>query len=220
MQSLNQKKVRMALNINTKKLTHAGRTYGAQALDLAGVEESSIRRQGRWNNDIMTAHYFTNLPQEAMLGAAGFYPKESRHYYITRAESTPPNELIDLVFTELDHWLQRQETRTDEALYLDKSLKGFLGLLRHLRMVLLQDAPLLQQIYPNARIWQNAVFQSDIYRDWAQRTRVADLSSEEPIALLIQRAMPGLADTITTMNTSLLQAIDAVRADHERDRVR
>ena len=67
-----------ALGIKTKKKTHANRGSGVRRADVAGTEESQLRRLGGWNSDALSTSYLTNLPMEALRAQAGFSPKSGK----------------------------------------------------------------------------------------------------------------------------------------------
>lgn len=68
-----------ACKIRSSKVTHIARGAGTRMADLDGVDETQIRRLGRWNNTTMNGDYLIGLPREAMRVMAVF-PKESGHF--------------------------------------------------------------------------------------------------------------------------------------------
>ncbi|OWZ02399.1 hypothetical protein PHMEG_00026051 [Phytophthora megakarya] len=110
------------IGLRGRAKTHVGRGSGARMADLGGASEAQIRRLGRWNNQAMEKCYLTSLPREAMRTLAGFEPSR-----------------------ELETWKQQMDAGTCEQSIAGG---GFLQLLQYLRVVILQDAVILQQSTP------------------------------------------------------------------------
>ncbi|KAG1433713.1 hypothetical protein G6F56_014538 [Rhizopus delemar] len=79
--------------------------------DLQGVEESEIRRMGRWNNSTMNGAYLTGLPRGIMRSLAGF-PTTPGAFYLPRDTVVPPLELQAKVFPEAGAWLDKVHNQT------------------------------------------------------------------------------------------------------------
>lgn len=85
-----------------------------------------------------------------MRSMAGF-GLEAGRFYLPRARHEPPGSLLQQIFPWVEEWEQRvllfkQKKSWDEGGLgqEDKALEGFLGLLKYLRVVLLQDMAVLQ----------------------------------------------------------------------------
>lgn len=85
-----------------------------------------------------------------MRSMAGF-GLEAGKFYLARAKLEPPSSLAKQIFPWVEQWEQRvllfkQKKSWDEGGLdqEDKALEGFLGLLKYLRAVLLQDIAVLQ----------------------------------------------------------------------------
>ena len=77
-------------------------------------------------------------------------------------------------------------------------------MLRHLRVVLLQDLAVLQPLYPRLALFTQLVFQTP---EWAAFAYSVQLSqkAEEPQSLPLQRAVPELANVLYSTHEAVLQ---------------
>ena len=90
------------IGLCTTKKTHLFRAAGAKMAELLGVKEDQISRAGRWIYSQMIGCYLTSLPLDFMRRMAGFFGIGS--FEIKRAIITPPDELLTLIWPELDQW--------------------------------------------------------------------------------------------------------------------
>ncbi|KDO19098.1 hypothetical protein SPRG_15577 [Saprolegnia parasitica CBS 223.65] len=134
--------------------------------EMGGASEAQIRRLGHWNNQAMEGcyltklpRYLTKLPREAMRVMAGFSP-DPRLYYLERGQVEPDQELQALVFPDAANWLAKLNDGKCEATI---AARGFLELLMHLRVVLLQDSVLLKKLYPAHPMWSAPLFSHPLY---------------------------------------------------------
>ncbi|KAI9103455.1 hypothetical protein DFS34DRAFT_566938, partial [Phlyctochytrium arcticum] len=75
--------------------------------------------------------------------------------------------------------------------------KGFLDLLKHLRIVLLQDSVEFKKTYPNHPIWLHPVWTSDLYKTFARTSEAASAQAEDPTQLTLRQSAPVIAEAIT-----------------------
>ena len=87
--------------IVSQKKTYVGRSLGAKTAELRGVSEDQIRRAGRWNQEQMVGCYLNSLPRKFMRSMAG-HPLQPGCFEIDRAVATPPDELLQLIWPELN----------------------------------------------------------------------------------------------------------------------
>jgi hypothetical protein len=188
------------------KKTHVGRSSGAKTAELRGVSEEQIRRAGRWNQEQMVGCYLNSLPRKFMRSMAG-HPLQPGCFEIDRAAVTPPDELLQLIWPELDglqDGLQQGQAN-------DLAATGLVNLLLYLREVVLQDSVYLRERYPASDVWDHPVFRHAAYDAFAQRVRAHMSDGQPPSQLaLLRQAMPVLAD--------FLQSLDA-RSDARASRV-
>jgi hypothetical protein len=81
---------------------------------------------------------------------------------------------------------------------------GFLALLQHLRIVLLQDLAVLQPLYPKLALFTQPVFQHPDWAPFAQSVHQCELA-DEPESLLLHWAVPELSSVLYSTHTTLLQ---------------
>jgi len=81
----------------------------------------------------------------------------------------PPPELVGLIFP----WIEEEQTALKERMARlgkvakDEALMYFLVLLKHLRMVLLQDAAVLSSKYPGIPLFQFPPFNSEAFKSFS-----------------------------------------------------
>lgn len=148
-----------ACGIISSKKTHAARGSSARMADMNGADETDIRRQGRWNNSTMNGAYLTNLPRGVMRTMAGF-PSGEGHFYLPRAQIQPPENLVRKVFPEVDYWYERISSG---ACQQSAAARGFLDLLKQLRVTFLQDSVFMSEKQPGHTLWQDELFSSPEY---------------------------------------------------------
>src|SRR6202000_2831575 len=92
--------------IASTKKTHVGRSSGAKTAELKGISEDQIRPTGRWNQKQMVVCYLNSLPRKFMRSMAG-HPPQLGCFEISRAAITPPDELLSMIWPDLDTWKGR-----------------------------------------------------------------------------------------------------------------
>jgi hypothetical protein len=182
------------VGVHSHKKTHIGRASGAKTAELKGVSEDQIRRAGRWNQEQMVGCYLNSLPREFMRRMAG-HPAQMGCFEIRRAIIKPPDELLSLIWPELDRWKDRFGPHPDQL--NDLAAMGLTSLLSQLREVILQDSVALRRHFPNNAVWIHPVFQHPSYQLFAhQMEEYLDEHSSPNQLTLIQQAMPQLADRL------------------------
>lgn len=208
-----------AVNLNTLKKTHIGRSQGAKQAELQGVGEGQIRRAGRWNNDALSNCYLTHLPQKFLRTMAGFEPSNQGNYYLPRAKIIPPTPLIQAVWPWVDTWLDWFKSYDEQANKGDKddekeedrndmAAQGFLRLLDQLRTILLQDSVLLREQFPHHPIWGDPVFVRKDYQEFAVQMKCSLSNTETPEEVRLQQALPTIAQRLNTIRQEVGQAIN------------
>lgn len=150
-----------ACKITSSKKTHLARGAAARMADLQGVNESEIRRMGRWNNSSMNGAYLTGLPREIMRSLAGFPQKGM--FFLQRNTVEPCQELQSKVFPLASVWLEKIHSDQAEQTV---AAEGFLSLLMILRATFLQDSVYMQRIVPDHPIWRHSLFADPLYLDF------------------------------------------------------
>src|ERR1700721_467182 len=112
----------------------------------------------------MVDSYLSHLPKKFMGGGAGFSCHEGG-FFLPRAQVAPPPELLQKIWPWVEEWKERFRKRSSRKTWEEGGLdeddiagQGFLALLCHLRVVLLQDLAVLQPEYPNLPFFQHEIF--------------------------------------------------------------
>src|SRR5437764_2054668 len=119
----------------------------------------------------MSTAYLSRLPREFMRIAAGF-SHTAGNYHLQRAAVRPSAALTSRIWPWVDGWLARYNASiVSSRSYADGGLddcdiagKQFLDLLAWLRIVMPQDAAILQHRFLLFPLWQNPIFCD---QDWA-----------------------------------------------------
>jgi hypothetical protein len=85
----------------------------------------------------------------------------------------------------------------------DLAGKEFLTLLQRLRCVFLQDAALLQPLFPQSRLWRLALFQDPAWLSFAESVRAAETVQEDPAHVAIRGVVSIVADAMSAVDNCL-----------------
>lgn len=182
------------LGLAFSKVTHIGRQQGVRQLEAADVDISQTRRHGHWGLDVCEAVYSAPLAREAMRTFSG-HPPKARMYYLQRAELEPPPSLAHRVFSDIESSLQRVVSGECEN---PLAARGFLELLRYLRVVLLQDSAFLYDQLP-ARVRDQDIFGEEFQAYRREVLNHATISSD-PAEKQLAVAMPLLDQQLTAQH--------------------
>jgi Centromere DNA-binding protein complex CBF3 subunit, domain 2/Transcriptional activator of glycolytic enzymes len=192
------------VGIASHKKTHIGRSSGAKLAELLGICLDEIRRQGHWNQEEMVGCYLNSLPREFMRVMAG-HPRYMGCFEVPRASVAPPDELLSMIWPDLDDWKGRFGPQRDQV--HDLAAMGVTDLLFYLREVILQDSVTLRKRFPRSPVWSHPVFQHPAYSEFAARMEAAvELVDDEerPTKLtLLAQAMPELAEGLHCLRGGL-----------------
>jgi hypothetical protein len=86
--------------------------------------------------------------------------------------------------------------------------KQFLDLLVWLRTVLLQDAAILQHLFPLFPLWQHSIFCSPDWRRFADQVLVSHNTAEEPFDLRVRKVLPVLEEVVRSTREAVLARVD------------
>lgn len=195
--------------------THVTRGSGCRMIEIAGVPEDQIRRLGHWASGAMEKYYLSALPRDGMRAVAGIANfREKRRHYIERALVEPPESLQIQIFPQVERWLFRHQR--GQACEQTLSCLGFLNLLKKLRPVILQDSVVLMQKYPNLFIWNHHIFCTEAYRTFSSDLLAAMETTEHPLALSLEHAMPDMVNEVASVKRSLTAEINVANAKIQR----
>ena len=140
------------------------------------------------------------LPRHYMRVVAGFGSAKGT-YFLRRSQETPPPALAAMLWPWVDAAVADYEAgRVPNP---DLAGKEFLTLLQRLRYVFLQDAALLQPLFPQSRLWRLALFQDPAWLPFAERVRAAEAVQEDPAHVAIHGVIPIVADAMSAVGNRL-----------------
>jgi hypothetical protein len=115
-------------------------------------------------------------------------------FYLPRASITPVEELRRLIFPEVEVWEQRVASGLVQQTSI--SMVAFFNLLKHLRIVLLQDSVLLKQKFPDFFLWSHSIFSNPMFVEFETQLSAQVSRETNPLELRIQQALPELYDRL------------------------
>lgn len=86
----------------------------------------------------------------------------------------------------------------------DVAAKGFLAVLEHLKIVLLQDLAMLQSDYPDLSFCRHEVFRCINWATYSSVVGAAVLDPEYSRSLLLEQAIPEVSHAVHNTRLSLL----------------
>ena len=206
------------IGLNSTKKTHLFRAIGAKLAELKGVTEEQISRAGRWSHDQMTGCYLTCLPHNFMRRMGG-HPDQKGCFEIRRAAITPPDDLLTLIWPELDNWKGKFGTQAGQI--DDLAAGGLCTLLHHLREVILQDSVPLMEAFPNHPIWSHQAFHHKAYKAFAEKVKGCLSKDDAAIPSISTRVLEALPDLIDSLQSISSQVIHQSRAhQHETTQIK
>ncbi|KAE8217472.1 hypothetical protein CF319_g8446 [Tilletia indica] len=193
------------VGVSSSKITHAMRSGGARFAHEAGCTEDSLRIHGRWCGDRLIERYLGGVSIQPVRALADFDIKGG-DYWLPRTLLYPDVDLQHQIFPFIESGEAEVLQRHKDGGQTDNAALNFLGMLKWLRIVLLQDAVLLQPLYPQLPIWQYAPFNTQAFHEYAQCLQAAIASTPAPSDLTINtlvpelgRALGGLQATLSTI---------------------
>jgi hypothetical protein len=120
-------------------------------------------------------------------------------FYLPRALVTPPESHQKRIFPLAEQWLEKMNN--GEA---PKTISGikFLNLLVELRVIILQDAVVLKNDFPDHPVFCHDIFQSDEFKSFAEESTAAMDESVPPAEIEIRRAMPFVDERFNNLSVA------------------
>jgi Centromere DNA-binding protein complex CBF3 subunit, domain 2/Transcriptional activator of glycolytic enzymes len=166
----------------------------------------------------MVEAYLSHLPRKFMRRVAGFTSDEGG-YFLPRAQAAPPAELVQKIWPWVEEWEERFRQRCSRKTWEEGGLdeddvagQSFLTLLRHLRVVLLQDLAVLQPAYPDLPFFRHAAFRGPTWDAYAELVRAAVQNPEYSRSLLLEQVMPEVSHAVYNSRDSLHQQAQHLHA--------
>jgi hypothetical protein len=193
--------------MNFKAKMHVRCGSGARMAELAGAEDSEIRRLGRWNAQALAGCYLAAIPRAAVRTLAGFSP-EAGSYFLKRAAVVPSYSLQSLVFPWLNSYL-------DPSVEMERTIavQGFVSLLQYLIVVVLQDAAIVSRKYPSHPLFQLSLFRSEQFLTFRRELEEAMSAEEDPTESNLHRFLPALTDKINNAHQSLMAKSNMIQQE-------
>ena len=179
--------------VNIRNWTHAGRHAGCQLGEALEVPDAHLRKLGGWENSSKDTFYSSGVSITAARAYAEHGDKPG-NYYLSREILEPPEELQRMIFPQLEETIERVYSVPVER--RDKNAQGFILTLKWWRVVILQDAVVLSNIFPRSPIWTHHPFTTPLFRQFKQEALHAIDHDVHPLAFQIQQAVPAIATQI------------------------
>lgn len=200
------------LKINSKIRTHLWRNIGMHKMDDNGVDNASANRLAGNSSTLDVSQLFykrKRLPQIAIKTQAGF--KKDEPYLLARAVLEPPEVLIRAIFPFIEKELKIHEQLLKEVRDATglgaMTVPGFLNLLAHVRLFLLQDSIVLKKLYPNLEIWGVFPFNTEEYLEYYSKAQTFLTSLTSDIIRELRK---------TQVDKKLIYAIDLLNQKTDR----
>ena len=146
----------------------------------------------------MIGCYLNSLPRKFMRVMAG-HPSQMGCFEIGRASVTPPDELLSMIWPELDAWKGRFGPQAGQI--NDLAAAGLTSLLFYLREVILQDSVALRKLFPSNPVWNHPVFHHVAYSAFTKEIKSCQDPGAPNKLLIFYQAIPQLANYLTALNT-------------------
>ncbi|KAI9243983.1 hypothetical protein EDC94DRAFT_496437, partial [Helicostylum pulchrum] len=99
------------------------------------------------------------------------------------------------VFPQVDEWVGKL---LSGEVGDDASARGFLQLLKTMRITFLQDAVLIMKDFPHHRIFQHALFKDPLFISFKNSLETVMSTERTPQEYLLQRTLPALTEAMET----------------------
>jgi hypothetical protein len=186
---------------------HFGRYYGVAILELARVARTARAGHGGWEKKIFDNHYSTGIEVSALLGAAGFKPDVRGTHRNPRVSILPPQELVDLVWPWIEMWEEKLRAHPDG--HKRVTAHRFLRAMKHLRIVLLQDAAWFFMRGRDSHAFfhlSGTVFHDPLFQEWAEtfhrELSLLEEPSQDPNFKVLERVNAAVAGHLTSLKAS------------------
>ena len=143
----------------------------------------------------MNQHYSNNIPRQALRIMAG-QDGSSGSFYLSHECLDPPLELKQLIFPRLQESLRSVDALPHGS--HTRSTYASLELLEWFRTILLQDAVILTDLYPDSPLWHHSPFNLPSFMEYKERAKTAMENDMHPKSIQLQRIIPEISNQIRT----------------------
>jgi hypothetical protein len=192
------------LGYTFSKVTHLGRGSGANIAMMGKATESQIKMHGRWNQSVVNAVYLMKVSFECLLALTGFDATAPGTYFLERAVLDPPTTLTDMIFpwaTEYQNLYVRIREDREENTGVDPTMAGgaYLKWIISLRKIIIQDAAVMIERYPNHSLYQHPMFQSEEFISYKNNLQELMRDVVAPSMNQVIQAVPSIGRELQMM---------------------
>src|SRR5579859_2699078 len=162
---------------------------------MQDIPDPQLRQLGRWENSRMNQHYSNNIPRQALRIMAG-QDRNSGGFYLSRECLDPPLELKQLIFPRLQESIELVDALPHRS--HTRSTYASLELFDWFRTILLQDAVILIDMYPDSPLWHYSSFNLPIFTEYEEKAKTAMKNDTHPKFVQLQRILPEISNHIRT----------------------
>jgi len=136
-----------------------------------------------------------------------------REYYLPRARISPPDELLPLIWPELDKWPREAFAHGRMRTWLLAPSPTCFSTCQ----VILQDSVELRPLFPQNPVWTHEVFQHESYARFAEQARSElHVPEDAPWEIQLKRAYPDVVEAVTRQTDTLQQGFHNIEASVNR----
>ncbi|KAI2494194.1 Centromere DNA-binding protein complex CBF3 subunit [Fragilaria crotonensis] len=183
------------MSISSRHFVHIGRSVGPIIAEIAEVDGDSIANLGNWNVTVREDRYSAKLPLRIMRVMAG-HSAEKNVFHLPRSDLKPSEDLQRQIFPFIeDHEMILASSPVSHPTAL-----AFLGLLKRLRAIVLQDAAVLLDSGRKHSLFCMEVFTSSAFLEF--QTRLLELihqSRVDPSSLTVRAVLPGICERLDNL---------------------
>ncbi|CAI5977311.1 unnamed protein product [Closterium sp. NIES-64] len=201
-------KILQDAGITCSRAVHATRAGGAQHASADGMPSDQLARLGGWRFiDVMTKHYLTIIPREAVLLKAGFTGVDG-DYFLGRATVPVSDKLDELLRKHIFPWAATDKGQQQCKDYNHRMVKtqkpekqdtAGLNILKELdgdaRMAVAQDLAMYYIHQPrHPYVVNNPLYQTEEFASWAADEVSTRMDAQNQVTVLTEYLTRSQAD--------------------------
>ena len=178
------------------------------------IPDADLRQLGHWDKSRMNLHYSSGVSRSGAKAMAG-HKAEDGSYYLSRECLLPPSSLQKLVFPRVEESWEYQ--RSIPVAVRDRAAQAFLETLEWLRIVILQDAVILSEKYPDSPLWKKRPFDLPEFQSFKKLALRKMEEDVHPEHVQLQRTIPLVADRLNILNQVMSDGLTTLHNMHNED---
>ena len=183
------------MSISSRHFVHIGRSVGPIIAEIAEVDGDSIANLGNWNVTVREDRYSAKLPLRIMRVMAG-HSAEKNVFHLPRSDLKPSEDLQRQIFP----FIEDHEMILASSPVSHPTASAFLGLLKRLRAIVLQDAAVLLDSGRKHSLFCMEVFTSSAFLEFQTRLlKLIHQSRVDPSSLTVQAVLPGICERLDNL---------------------